>query len=367
MPTLGKKPIGNSTEKQTEPKPDPFANPTGDLLIAHIPRESPSHVLVLNKYPVIPNHFILATKESKPQTGLLEVDDLWVAWECLRAWEGSTEAGPERGESRRRAGNEDVGVGDGEARAKGRLFAFFNSGEHSGASQAHRHLQFLPVEDMTPSEPPSTISESGEQEEGKKKWELLIDTMNTPLPPSRSGENDTAATNLPTTQFLCNPNLPFVHYALDLSPPQTPETLHAKYTALHRATAQTIRRDNAAATDHNNQPSPSYNLALTTTRIAICPRQSESISLISPPHLPPANGTDAKARTDAISMSINGTLLAGTLMVKHRSAWDALRDRGGGGGGGGGGGDHLERNGFGGFVVVRQPPCWGGGGGGGLN
>ena len=28
------------------------------------------------------------------------------------------------------------------------LFGFFNSGQYSGASQPHRHIQFLPVESM---------------------------------------------------------------------------------------------------------------------------------------------------------------------------------------------------------------------------
>jgi ATP adenylyltransferase len=76
--------------------------------------------LVLNKFAIVPEHFILATKEFKEQTHLLEEDDLGVAYACLQAW-----------------------------RDKGKeLFAFFNSGEHGGASQPHRHIQFLPVDSM---------------------------------------------------------------------------------------------------------------------------------------------------------------------------------------------------------------------------
>jgi sulfate adenylyltransferase (ADP) / ATP adenylyltransferase len=76
--------------------------------------------LVLNKFAIVPEHFILATKEFKEQTHLLEEDDLGVAYACLQTW--------------RDHGRE--------------LFAFFNSGEHSGASQPHRHIQFLPVDSM---------------------------------------------------------------------------------------------------------------------------------------------------------------------------------------------------------------------------
>ena len=86
--------------------------------MARVPFDEPTYNLVLNKYPVIPHHFILTTKEYREQTDMLDEDDLAMAYSCLKSWE------------------------------PGRLFAFFNSGEHSGASQRHRHIQFLPVEDM---------------------------------------------------------------------------------------------------------------------------------------------------------------------------------------------------------------------------
>lgn len=43
------------------------------------------------------------------------------------------------------------------------LFAFFNSGKHSGASQPHRHIQFLPVEEMVDDANPG------------KGWRLLLE------------------------------------------------------------------------------------------------------------------------------------------------------------------------------------------------
>lgn len=66
-----------------------------------------------------------------------------MAYECLKAWEK---------------------LGDGQTLA-GRLFAFFNSGEHSGASQAHRHIQFLPAEDV-------------KRDVREGEWSLLIDMIN---------------------------------------------------------------------------------------------------------------------------------------------------------------------------------------------
>jgi ATP adenylyltransferase len=93
----------------------------------------------LNKYPVIPQHFIIATKLNKQQTHMLEKDDLAATHACLKAWE--------------------------ENKQNGKLFAFFNSGEHSGASQAHRHLQFLSVTEM-----------KRDQQDGSS-WDPLIERM----------------------------------------------------------------------------------------------------------------------------------------------------------------------------------------------
>jgi ATP adenylyltransferase len=104
-----------------------------DLLIA----ELSTHFLVLNKFPVIPYHFILATKEFKEQTHMLEEDDVEAAYACLTAY--------------REAGEE--------------LFGFYNSGEHSGASQAHRHIQFLPVESMR------SGTKDGED------WSVLVESL----------------------------------------------------------------------------------------------------------------------------------------------------------------------------------------------
>jgi ATP adenylyltransferase len=97
----------------------------------------PNYNLVLNKFPIIPDHFILATKSFKEQTGLLEEEDLGAAYACLRAYKDNGKD----------------------------LYGFFNSGEFSGASQAHRHIQFLPVESMRIG-----------MKEGDK-WDVLVDTM----------------------------------------------------------------------------------------------------------------------------------------------------------------------------------------------
>jgi ATP adenylyltransferase len=150
-PSLAKKRTAQKDDMPREKK-DPFDNPSPDLWIADIQATDPTHLLVLNKFPVIANHFILATKTSQPQTHLLEEVDLDATYSCLQAWEQQHSIEKPQ-----------------------RLFAFFNSGHHSGASQPHRHVQFLPVENM---------SDAG----SSAGWNLLIDTMATTLDPPRTGK-----------------------------------------------------------------------------------------------------------------------------------------------------------------------------------
>lgn len=137
-PALANKPRSN---KLSNLKPvDPFQDPPKGLFVTELP---PSHILVLNKFPVVPNHFILATKTFKEQTNLLEQGDLGAAYACLKAYRDNGEE----------------------------LFGFFNSGKASGASQPHRHIQFLPVESMR-----SGI-------EAGVKWDVLADSLiNIPQP-----------------------------------------------------------------------------------------------------------------------------------------------------------------------------------------
>jgi ATP adenylyltransferase len=64
----------------------------------------------------------------------------------------------------------------------------------------------------------------------------------------------------------------------------------------------------------------SYNLAMTTSRMMICPRVCE----IAPIQL---DESSRRGLVNEGSVSLNGTILAGTLMVKAESEWSALRNR----------------------------------------
>lgn len=263
-PALAKKPKKEANPTASEKKPDPFMNPSSDLFVTDIPNTGDAwHFLVLNKFPVIANHFILATKADKPQTNFLEQDDLEATYLCLREWE-------KHGNGRK-------------------LYAFFNSGDHSGASQAHRHLQFLPVESM-----------KRDDEDGE--WNVLADTV----------------TAHPGTA------LPFTCFSKPLSTEPTAQELYDLYTTLLAEAVLAIQMSNKGAFERPTTPEGnttsegppiSYNMAMTTTSIAILPRRSEGSAIRN------------DAGKDVGYVALNGTILAGTLMVKLQEEWDVLRGK----------------------------------------
>ncbi|EMR11088.1 hypothetical protein PNEG_00687 [Pneumocystis murina B123] len=91
---------------------DPFDPPEPSLYIQNVGDE---YFIVLNKFPIIPRHFLLVTKEFKKQSEDLLIDDIAVIWECLDSM-------------------------------KDRHMAFYNCGPQSGASQPHKHIQFISLE-----------------------------------------------------------------------------------------------------------------------------------------------------------------------------------------------------------------------------
>ncbi|TVY43090.1 Diadenosine 5',5'''-P1,P4-tetraphosphate phosphorylase [Lachnellula subtilissima] len=257
-PALASKPKSN--KPRNSKLVDPFENPQKGLFLADL---SPTHYLVLNKFPVIPDHFILATKRFQEQTDLLEEEDISAAYECLKAY---------------RAQGEE-------------LFGFFNSGEHSGASQPHRHIQFLPVESMR-----------NGIEEGTS-WDVLADNL--------TGNQDTA--DLPFTYFVSE--IPDADIA-------TPSQLHKIYTALYdralRATQKFAECPGNSfsllETTRKGESPISYNIGLTDRKMVLCPRVSEGSKIKS-------------IEGDVIGpIALNGTVLGGTLLIKSNEEWQALRN-----------------------------------------
>ncbi|KAK4083632.1 uncharacterized protein Triagg1_1294 [Trichoderma aggressivum f. europaeum] len=271
-PSLANKPKGPPPDPSQPRKPfDPFASPPASLFVTDL---GPSHFLVLNKFAVVPEHFILATKEYKLQTHLLEESDLEATLACIDAYEQAKQDGASSSPKE----SKDDG-----------LFAFFNGGQHSGASQPHRHIQLLPVSRMKDG------LDTG------SSWDVLAQQ----------------ADKLDKT--------PFVVFSEPISTETSPASLHAAYLRLYKKACQAVAQHSGATSSASDEiPTTgeariSYNMAMTKDSIVICPRLSEGSEIKS-----------SETSSPIGSLALNGTLLAGTALVKSEAEWDALKKSPGG-------------------------------------
>lgn len=96
---------------------NPFLPPFEEGL--HVGAVPPAHVGLLNKFPVLDDHLLVVTDGFRPQEGALEVTDCEALLRILGAGAG---------------------------------LVFYNGGETAGASQPHRHLQWVPLAGRPPLE-----------------------------------------------------------------------------------------------------------------------------------------------------------------------------------------------------------------------
>jgi ATP adenylyltransferase len=91
------------------PGHDPFLPYEAELFVAEL---SPTHVCLLNKFNVVNHHLLMVTRAFEEQTAPLTLADFTAMWLCLAEFEG---------------------------------LAFYNGGAAAGASQRHKHLQYIPL------------------------------------------------------------------------------------------------------------------------------------------------------------------------------------------------------------------------------
>ena len=202
--------------KYKDEKPfNPFLPPDPNLKVLELDR----HIVVLNKYCILPRHFLLVSKgnslvckvlivEFESQASDLSEDDVQKTWECLAEME----------------------------KENGRWLAFYNCGEFSGAryfipgsltnpSQQHKHLQFIPL-------PP--------KDEFSPFPDHLIEN---------NKDHDKS--------------IPFQHYISPLPENKTPSALYGTYQRLlQQANPET-------------RPNFSYNFVMTTQWMFIAPRTKD--------------------------------------------------------------------------------------------
>ncbi|KAH8673541.1 HIT-like domain-containing protein [Xylariales sp. PMI_506] len=264
-PALASKPKAPKPKVPGAKPFNPFESPLPSMTVAEL-GAAPSHVLVLNKFAIVPEHFILATRTVKPQTHVLERDDLEAAWACIRAYREDHDQ---------------------------ELFVFFNSGPHSGASQPHRHLQLLPVERMR------------DGLDDPASWGVLVDRLPGGSLSSVQGGGGGGGGGQ---------ELPFTVLSEAIGPSTD---LHEAYLGLYRRAVRLAlpageKEDGELPVE--GEAKISYNMAITNTHIAIMPRVAEGAPIQS-----------ESGEEDIGSIALNGTVLAGTALVKNQAEWDALR------------------------------------------
>lgn len=270
-PILAEKPESNS--KQTDGnKEDPFENPEDDLLITPDLNGDGSYKLLLNKYPIVPEHTLLVTNKYQHQSSALTPQDLMIAYKYLCEMD-----------------DEDENI---------RHLVFYNSGPQSGSSQDHKHLQSFKI-------PSNFITFQDKLCVGKEHF--LPNIKDEPLQDSK---------------------VAFAHFVLPLpedSNSVDEDLLAMCYFSLLQRTL-TFFQD---WLNENPDMVRSYNFLLTKKWICLVPRSHAKTSDVK---REPENKDSADANDNAneiddsmnVNLSINATGYAGMVLVKDQESYNKI-------------------------------------------
>lgn len=298
-PALQKKPVLPAPDFAKSDKPDPFSPPyVPDLFVGEIKDEldGDEYAILLNKFSVIPGHFLMVTKAFQPQNTPLTPPDLTQAYLLIRA-----------------------------ARKSMPMFAFYNCGVNSGASQPHKHIQFIPA---------TNESEDGEEEDEEASGppvEAYIRTLKI--------EDESKVFSLP---------LPYIHLSVKLDLPKPAqsgtkplstdalESLSQALTdsflklldeAVHAVRLYHQAQGSSLSADDTGRASvPSYNILLSGEYMHLIPRLREQTL----EELRPEGGVEAEgeAAYTPQKLSVNALGFAGKLLAKSDAELRAIKARG---------------------------------------
>ena len=255
---------------------NPFLPYESDLYVADLP---PRHVCLLNKFNVVERHLLVITRDFASQRETLDAGDFAALAVCLAA---------------------DDGLG------------FYNGGPAAGASQRHKHLQWIPVSPLDL--PLAALLEN--------RFRTRCAASSNPLGRLPTMGTGTTGTEGVTEQIDHEPTWPFRHaYSLFAGPEfkclltrtakadgdATDDLPAAAAADLGVALEQRYRRllDDCGLAESSGELPP-YNLLLTRRWMLLVPRQCEH----------------------AAGISFNALAFAGALLVKDHDQWEQLREFG---------------------------------------
>ncbi|KAI7871304.1 ATP adenylyltransferase-domain-containing protein [Spinellus fusiger] len=233
-----------SKEKDNE---NPFLSPSPSLIV----QERKEHRILLNKFCVVPQHILLVTKEFRRQNEPLFPGDMYEAWVAMTSASKHTPS-----------------------------VAFYNCGDHSGASQPHKHVQIIPLR-HSGTQPP--IKTAFDEIEAPKAGQLY--TMN----------------KLPYVHVILPIDCAFISSSTD--PQEIEEYLGQMFFGLLDGMFQQMRH-------HAHTTQLSYNFIMTEEFMMLVPRSKACIGL--------------NYRDKELVFPINALGYAGLLLCKTTEEKEAL-------------------------------------------
>lgn len=231
---------------------DPFLPPYNNLHVGDLKDEESQEefIVLLNKFSVVPRHFLLVTKEFQSQVSPLMPAELVQTYRLLSA---------------------ALKLGQ-------KFFAFYNCGGYSGASQPHKHIQFIPL-DSQDGPPIDRLARRAHVETPEKAFSL----------------HKVSYTNHSFRFPSCFDTFPSDRLEMVISD---------AFLQLLDMTISTIRL-------YPDSPvgSPSYNVIITLEHMHIIPRRQDGYVL---------EGTGEM-------LSVNALGFAGMLLVKSKEEFEAVK------------------------------------------
>lgn len=248
----------------------------------HVKDLGPDHVMLLNKFCVVPQHFLMVTREFASQDLPPAPATLALAYRIVSAHRG---------------GNTE-------------LLAFYNCGATAGASQPHRHLQFVqcPPLDTTTQEAidAGRLSEEDQERVVESEHKVPIESLLERI--ERDGKEDSCVHALP---------VPWQHFVVLLQPPASAKKDQAemeRYVGNKFMTLLDALFRARMFGEGEKGGKPAFNVLITKRAMHVVPRSREEYEDL------PGKTEDGKVG----KLSINSLGYAGFMLSRSREEQEAL-------------------------------------------